>query len=212
MKKMIMFFMIIPYLFFIFSCNSHISPTVSTAVTNNNEATNNNGSISGTVYTINCDWKNVKSGAEVTAIYGGSNVTKTVTDINGNYTLSDLPPGIYDVSARIPGTDNISYVTVTVIANTDTSNIEITIPPLYYVPWQLLVEFNEGVSETQAQTIISNNNCSIIKTIIIPELLYIYVVQVPVNETPLSMASILMTYSEVKSAIPNYYLFCGAGE
>src|SRR5207249_4420035 len=46
----------------------------------------------------------VVPGVEVTAVHKGTNIaSKTVTNERGDYIIDNLRPGLYDVSAELPG-------------------------------------------------------------------------------------------------------------
>ena len=72
----------------------------------------NTGSVSGRVIYA-CNTTGI-TGVTIILTQGGSMINSTVTDVNGNYSFTDVPPGDYDVNASKTGFwDNSTSATVT---------------------------------------------------------------------------------------------------
>lgn len=186
-------------------CNRHRSPI---SPIRNAAAT---GSISGTVYTYAaCDTnKNTSTSfsAVVSAVSGGSVIATAVTGANGYYQFTGLNPGVYYVSASITGTDMSVGITpsVTVTAGSASAGNDIFVS-LLYVPGELLVLFNTGISDAVARPIIAAHNCVVINSSLITATnQYMYVITFPSGATPSSTEPGFQAEPDVQAVQTNDY-------
>jgi hypothetical protein len=90
-------------------------------------------------------------------------VQSTLSDNSGNYVLSGLGTGTYEVFVKVPGYDNGNFISgVNVTDGVNTAGIDY-IKTLSWSSGTLIVRFASGVSDEQARQIINNHCCTVIQ-------------------------------------------------
>jgi len=141
------------------------------------------------------------AGAIVTAFYNSVTIATTTTDSNGNYTLSNLAPGHYNLQVTIPDYDvdnSMQYITVTAGTNTANQNLTRTI---LWEPGEVWVWFiNSGLTDAQARQIIASFGCTVVTPYTNNPNYMSYVVTIPAGKTPPEMETIISTNPSVSGA------------
>jgi hypothetical protein len=151
------------------------------------------------------------SGAVVKAYLNGVEKAFTVTDINGNYKLSNLAPGFYNLQVTFPQYDvDNSMQNITVTAGADTANQDL-IKFKWWAPGKLEVSFKDTVTDAQARVILASYGCTIdIAYTNNPAFLF-YFISIPYNKTPPQMVTILNADPAVNvSSVESYACACPA--
>mgnify|MGYP000596943113 CR=1 FL=1 len=222
---------VIRHIFVIFAifvmcgCNSHVSPASITEIDNN---------LSGTVTLYVCGDSispptqlGPVEGAVVTAYEGGIERGSAVADSDGNYLITGLPPGDYEIITFVPryGEAAPVYVTQTSLFSGETEIVpKDGTGPVYvtlnsdsvcdiqirkmWMRGELLVEFEENVDDAAAAVIAVYYGCHIIRK---SQFLEGYLVGLPDDETPPSMEPVFRNDVNVRYAERNG-IVCIAGQ
>ena len=140
------------------------------------------------------------SGATVKALQNGVEKASVLTDASGNFKLSNLVPGVYDLQVTIPQYDVDNSMTgITVTAGVDSAGHNLGVIKRW-APGELMVFFDATVTDAQARQIIASYGCTITTAYTNNPAFLSYYLTIPADKTPPQMEAVFSALPGVRSA------------